>query len=142
MKISQNQAVSKNHPHYTLPAAGIAELFGMSEASVHLYASSGLLPRHADDRFDTVWLLNLALGQQVTARYRQSLPVAETVVVGWLFSVGDDLEKDDVRAFGRVFQRNGFTRQQFVGALDEALAFYDTVASSPQSRRTETRTCN
>lgn len=142
MKTHSNQSVGKEPPHYTLPAAGIAELFGMPESAVHLYASRGLLPRHAGDRFDTVWLLKLALGQQIVARYEQYLPVAETVVVGWLFSVGDDLEKYDVRAFGRVFERNGFTRQQFVRALDDALAFYDTIASSPRFRLTETHTCN
>jgi len=66
-----------------------------------------MLPRLADGKHDCAWLLNLAIGQQITDCQQTSLSVTAIVVLGWLDSVGDDLE-EEVRAFIAVFERNGF----------------------------------
>src|SRR5438105_2817691 len=109
MHDAKNHAMNAPSPAYACTAERIALLFGIPEQKVDLYAREGMLPRLADGKHDCVWLLNLAIGQQITDGQKASLPVTATVVLGWLDSIGDDLEEDDVRAFIAVFERNGFT---------------------------------
>ncbi|KVA11927.1 hypothetical protein WI41_07540 [Burkholderia latens] len=127
-KIVKNQSVDEIHPHYSFTAERIAELFGIPVKAIYLYADQGMLPRLAGNRFDAVWLLNLASGQRMALGELASLSVPATVALGWLHCIGDDLATDDVHAFAGVFERNGFNRPAFDAALDEALAFCDTKA--------------
>ncbi|MDR6474434.1 hypothetical protein ABIE53_001675 [Burkholderia sp. OAS925] len=126
MHDATNHAMNDHSPAYACTAERMAMLFGIPAQNVELYARNGMLPSLADGKHDCVWLLNLAIGQQITAGQNASLPVTATVVLGWLDSIGDDLEDDDVRAFIAVFERNGFTRSDFNSALDAALYFCDS----------------
>ncbi|WEY37780.1 hypothetical protein [Paraburkholderia sp. SUR17] len=134
MKHEIARGFAEGFPAYACTAERIAKLFGIPEPVLHLYADNDMLPRLTGNRFDCVWLLNLAVGQQIAGSRRRVLPATAAVVLGWLDTVGDDLEADDVRAFLAVFERNGYTRRDFNMALDEALAFCDEQA--------KTHTCN
>ncbi|MFM0471303.1 hypothetical protein [Paraburkholderia strydomiana] len=126
MHDTTNRARNDHSPAYACTAERIAMLFGIPEQKIESYAQEGMLPRLADGKHDCVWLLNLAIGQQITDGQQTSLSVTATVVLGWLDSVGDDLGEEDVRAFIAVFERNGFNRSEFSSALDAALSFCDS----------------
>ncbi|WP_175949659.1 hypothetical protein [Burkholderia vietnamiensis] len=128
MKNAAKQGHPEEFPTYSFTAERIAEMFGIPVTAIHLYADQGMLPRLAGNRFDAVWLLNLASGQRMALGELASLSVPATVALGWLHCIGEDMEADDVHAFAGVFERNGFSRPAFDAALDEALAFCDTKA--------------
>ncbi|CAE6852550.1 hypothetical protein [Paraburkholderia aspalathi] len=130
LKNATSHAIAGNNPAYACTAERMAVLFGISEEKIRSYARAGMLPRLADGKHDCVWLLNLAIGQQIADGQQVSLTVPATVVLGWLDSIGDDLENEDVRAFIAVFKRNGFTHSDFQSALDAALHFCDSRMAS------------
>lgn len=130
MKTQANQTIREEIPAYACTAARLASLFGIAESAIHLYAAEGMLPRLAHDRYDGVWLLNLAIGQKIIAGTQASVSVQATVTLGWIESMGDDLDSSEDRdAFIAVFERNGFTRDDFLAALDEVMVFCDAQAS-------------
>ncbi|MBT2791212.1 hypothetical protein [Paraburkholderia strydomiana] len=126
MEDALNHPTTDNNPAYACSTERIAMLFGIPEDKIYQYAQAGMLPHLDDGKHDCVWLLNLAIGQQIVDGQRVSPSVTATVVLGWLDSIGQDLDTDDVRAFIEVFERNGFTRGHFNAALDEALAYCDS----------------
>jgi hypothetical protein len=134
------RGVNAEFPVYACTASRIAELFGFAESTIHLYAKDGALPTLAGNRYDYVWLWNLAIGQKIATGRGVCLSASATVAVGWLHSVGEDIETEDVRAFVGVFERNGFTFEDFDAALDVALAFFDDLALAEAAE--ETPTCN
>jgi hypothetical protein len=130
MENAAKQTTSEEIPAYACTAARLASLFGGTESAIHLYADEGLLPRLPHDRYDCVWLLNLAIGQKIIAGTQAALSVKATVTLGWIESMGDNLDSSEDRdAFIAVFERNGLTRDDFYAAIDEALAFCDAQAS-------------
>ncbi|RAS21510.1 hypothetical protein [Paraburkholderia bryophila] len=126
MRTAANQTIGEVFPTYAFTVPRLAALLGIEDSAIHLYAAEGMLPRLADDRYDGVWLLYLSIGQKVVARTQASLSVKATVALGWVESLGDDLQSaKDRDAFIAVFERNGFTRDDHLAAVDEMLAFCD-----------------
>lgn len=128
MENAAKQDHPEEFPAYSCTAERIAGLFGIPVKAIHLYANQGMLPRLAGNRYDAVWLFNLASGQRIALGELAALSVPATVALGWLHCIGEDMETDDVHAFASMFERNGFSRPAFDAALDEALAFCDTKA--------------
>lgn len=143
MTAQKPQSLSEEFPPYPCTAEMIAELFGNPVTAVHLYADRDMLPRLTQELSDAVWLRSLAIGQEIVAAKQVKLSEMPTVVIGFLHSIGDGLEAGDMQAFARLFQRRGFVLKEFDKALDEALAFYDSIASAPQPCiTTKTHTCS
>ena len=129
MEKAANQIINDETPAYACTTARLASLFGVAESAIRLYAAEGMLPRLPHDRYDGVWLLNLARGQHITADTHASLSLTATVMAGWMESIGELLDSEDMAFFAIVFERNGFSRSDFAAAIDEALAFFDAQAS-------------
>jgi hypothetical protein len=128
METAANQATSEELPACACTAAQLDSLFNVAESAIRLHAAEGMLPRLPRDRLDCVWLLNLASGQRITADTNASLSLTATVMVGWLYSIGELLDSKFMAFFAIVFERNGFSRNDFDAAVDEALAFFDAEA--------------
>lgn len=103
-----------------MSASELAELFGITPRRVTQYRDDKLLPTIERGKFDVGWLLWLRKGQERAVRLPRK-PARDTLVaLGWLGGVDDKPSDDDLAMFGKLFERNGLTRDAALVAIGRA----------------------
>lgn len=104
-----------------MTAPEIGAILDLTPRRVTQYREDGLLPTIERGKFDLGWLLNLRLGEKRASNLRKR-PDRETLVaLGWLSGMADKPSDDDLAAFGKLFERNGLTRDAALLAVGRAM---------------------
>ncbi|MFJ2995481.1 hypothetical protein [Pandoraea sp. NPDC087047] len=106
---------------FAMTAPELAEIFGLTARRVTQYRDDRLLPTLERGRFDFAWLLYLRKGQERTTNVRNKPDRDTLVALGWIAGMNDKPSNDDLEAFGKLFERNGLTRDAALLAVGRAL---------------------
>ncbi|MDK3021714.1 hypothetical protein QO239_03720 [Cupriavidus taiwanensis] len=106
---------------FAMTAPEIGALLGITSRRVTQYRDDGMLPTIERGKFDAAFLLHLRKGEQRSSRLRTRPDRDTLVALGWLSGMDDKPSDDDLAAFGRVFERNGLTRDAALLAVGRAM---------------------
>ncbi|WP_275906127.1 hypothetical protein [Burkholderia semiarida] len=105
---------------HLMTASELAAIFEITPRRIGQYRDDRLLPAIERGRFDASWLLYLRKGEE-RAEGLRNRPSRDTLVaLGWLAGSNDKPSDDDVAMFGKLFERNGLTRDAALVALGRA----------------------
>ncbi|MFV8668119.1 hypothetical protein ACNRC9_03725 [Ralstonia pseudosolanacearum] len=106
--------------NFAMSASELGEVFNITPRRVTQYRDDKLLPAVERGKFDVSWFLWLRKGEQRAAKLRNKPDRDTLVALGWLGGVGDEPSDDDLAAFGKLFERNGSTRDAALLAVGRA----------------------
>ena len=106
---------------YAMTAPELAQMFGLTPRRIGQYRDDQLLPTIERGKFDVAWLLNLRVGEKRASNLRKRPDRDTLVALGWLSGTNDKPNDDDLEAFGKLFERNGLTRDAALLAVGRAL---------------------